>query len=69
MACTVVGSSREAHHIHNVSHGEDEDSCHSPGVTSPAGMVDPRRERHKLLGKDLTQKSAVNSILFNQFAY
>lgn len=50
-------SQRNADHVHDVRHGEDEDGSHGPGVPSPARVVDPRGEGHEFLGKDLTQQS------------
>lgn len=56
LSAVFVNSKKRAHHIHDISHSEDEDGSHGPGVASPAGVVNPHGERHKLLGKDLTQK-------------
>lgn len=57
LECTAVHGGGSAHHVHGVSHGEDEDGGHGPGVASPARVVNPGGERHQLLGKDLRQQS------------
>lgn len=51
----MVLAKRETHHVQDVSHGEDEDGSHRPGVPSPASVVNPGGKTHKLSGKDLTK--------------
>lgn len=42
-----------SHHVHNISHGDNDDGSHGPGVACPASPVNPGGEGHELFGEDL----------------